>query len=86
MATFFQMMAKHPDVVKRAQLEIDSAIHNERLPTLDDRKNIPVVDCIMKEVFRYASLVIKNSRKVLIRTTVSMLQFLSASFLSSSAS
>ena len=52
MATFFQMMAMHPDVVKRAHAEIDRATHKERLPTLEDRKGIPIVDCIMKEVFR----------------------------------
>lgn len=52
MATFFQMMAKHPEVVRRAQIEIDIVTRGERLPTWDDRKDIPVVDCIMKEVFR----------------------------------
>lgn len=52
MATFFQMMAKYPEVVKQAQVEIDRITHKERLPTPDDRKDIPIVDCIMKEVFR----------------------------------
>ena len=55
MATFFQMMAKHPEVVKRAHVEIDGLTHKERLPTLDDRKDLPIVDCIMKEVFRCVS-------------------------------
>ena len=52
MALFFQMMAKHPEVVKRAQAEIDSVLHQERLPNLGDRKTLHIVDCIMKEVFR----------------------------------
>ena len=52
MATFFQVMAKYPEWVKQAQLEIDSITRQARLPTLDDRKDIPIVDCIMKEVFR----------------------------------
>lgn len=51
---FFQMMAKYPDVVKRAHLEIDSITQKTRLPTLDDRTDLPIVDCIMKEVFRFA--------------------------------
>ena len=52
METFFQMMAKYPEFVRLAHLEIDSVLKQERLPTLDDRKNLPFVDCIMKEVFR----------------------------------
>ena len=52
MATFFQMMAKHPEVVKRVHLDIDSITYKERLPTLDDRKDLPIVDCVMREVFR----------------------------------
>ena len=55
MATFFQLMAKHPEVVKRAQKEIDRFTHKERVPTLDDRKDLPIVDCVMKEVFRCVS-------------------------------
>ena len=53
MATFLQMMAKQPEVVKTAQSEIDKITKQERLPTMDDRKGAPIIDCIMKEVFRY---------------------------------
>ena len=49
----FLMMAKHPDIVKQAQEEIDRGTKQERLPTLDDRQAMPIIDCIMKEVFRY---------------------------------
>ena len=52
MATFLQMMAKYPEWVKRAQVEIDRVVQQERLPTLDDRKDIPIIDCILKEVLR----------------------------------
>ena len=52
MATFFQLMAKYPEVVKRAHVEIDRVTHNERLPTFEDRKDLPIIDCIMKEVLR----------------------------------
>ena len=53
MEIFFQMMAKHPDIVKSAQSEIDGVTRQERLPELGDRANIPIVDCILKEVLRY---------------------------------
>lgn len=52
MEIFFQMMAKHPEVVKRAHEEIDRVTKQEKLPTLDDRRALPIIDCIMKEVFR----------------------------------
>lgn len=47
------MMALHPEVVKRAQAEIDQAIGSERLPTLEDRGKLPYIDCIVREVYRY---------------------------------
>ena len=50
------MMAKHPEVVKRAQAEIDAITNQERLPILEDRRSLPIVDCIMKEVFRCDSI------------------------------
>ena len=52
MTTFMQMMAKYPEVVTMAQAEIDSVTKQERLPTIDDRESIPIIDCIMREVFR----------------------------------
>lgn len=47
------MMALHPEVVERAQAEIDQAIGSERLPTLEDRGKLPYIDCIVREVYRY---------------------------------
>lgn len=47
------MMIGHPDVVKKAQAEIDEIIGNDQLPSLADRPNLPYVDCILKEVLRY---------------------------------
>ena len=60
MAIFFQMMAKYTDIVKRAQIEIDNVTFRERLPTLDDRKELPIVDCIVKEVLRWASFIFQD--------------------------
>ncbi|KAI5122645.1 hypothetical protein M0805_007908 [Coniferiporia weirii] len=50
--TFFLMMTLHPEVVKKAQEEIDAVVGTDRLPTLDDRKSLPYIDCILREVFR----------------------------------
>ena len=48
----FLMMALHPEVVKRAQREIDAVTDGVRLPTLEDRLQLPFIDCIVKEVYR----------------------------------
>ncbi|KAI5119693.1 hypothetical protein M0805_003579 [Coniferiporia weirii] len=50
--TFLIMMVHNPEVVKRAQAEIDKVIGSEQLPTLADRPDLPYIDCILKEVFR----------------------------------
>jgi len=50
--TFFLMMTLHPEVVEKAQAEIDEVTGSHRLPTLDDRPNMPYVECILKEVYR----------------------------------
>ena len=53
--TFIYMMIRHPEVAKKAQVEIDEIIGNDRLPTLQDRADLPYTDCILKEVLRYDS-------------------------------
>lgn len=52
--TFFIMMARHPEVVAKAQQEIDSVVgaDADRLPTIEDRPNLPYVNCILKELYR----------------------------------
>ncbi|KAH8114956.1 cytochrome P450 [Phellopilus nigrolimitatus] len=50
--TFMLMMVRHPEVVKKAQAEIDRVVGADRLPTYDDRPNLPYVECILKEAFR----------------------------------
>ncbi|KAH8114914.1 cytochrome P450 [Phellopilus nigrolimitatus] len=52
LTAFFMLMTLHPKVAQRAQEEIDTIIGMERLPTLDDRSNLPYIDCILKELFR----------------------------------
>ncbi|KAG5723754.1 O-methylsterigmatocystin oxidoreductase [Termitomyces sp. T112] len=57
--SFFLAMALNPEVMKKAQAEIDSVVGNDRLPTFQDRQYLPYVDALAKEVFRW-NVVVPN--------------------------
>jgi len=46
-------MLLYPDVLRRAQAEIDAVIGSDRLPTFEDRPNLPYVDAVLKESLRW---------------------------------
>jgi len=46
-------MSLSPDVVRKAQGEIDRVIGNDRLPNSMDRPNLPYVEAVVKEVLRW---------------------------------
>jgi hypothetical protein len=46
-------MTLHPDVQTKAQEEIDKVIGLERLPTFEDRPNLPFIECIIRELYRW---------------------------------
>ncbi|KAJ8086181.1 hypothetical protein PM082_005004 [Marasmius tenuissimus] len=50
-------MTLHPEVLKKAQTEIDTVIGNDRLPGIEDRGQLPYIDALVKEVFRWNSVV-----------------------------
>ena len=50
-------MVMHPEVQRKAQAEIDRVIGGGRLPTLADQPNLPYVDALVKEVFRWQQVV-----------------------------
>lgn len=50
-------MTLYPDVAKKAQEEIDSVVGNDRLPSYADRECMPYVDALVKEVFRWNTVV-----------------------------
>ncbi|KII86980.1 hypothetical protein PLICRDRAFT_43678 [Plicaturopsis crispa FD-325 SS-3] len=55
-AHFLLAMTLHPEVLARAQAELDSVLVENgvaRLPTFEDRKNLPYVDAIMSECLRW---------------------------------
>ncbi|KAG5349488.1 hypothetical protein C0989_003480, partial [Termitomyces sp. Mn162] len=51
--SFFLAMALNPDVMRKAQAEIDSVTGGDRLPTLEDRQHLPYIDALTKEVLRW---------------------------------
>jgi cytochrome P450 len=46
-------MMLNPEILRRAQAEIDAAVGSDRLPNFDDRENLPYVECIFKESLRW---------------------------------
>nr|BAL05080.1 cytochrome P450 [Phanerodontia chrysosporium] len=51
--SFFLAMTLFPHVAKRAQMEVDAVVGSDRLPTCEDRPNLPYVEALVKEVFRW---------------------------------
>ena len=55
--TVLLMLARHPDVQKRAYAEIESVVGSDRLPDLRDKERLVYVDCLIKEAHRYNPMV-----------------------------
>jgi cytochrome P450 len=53
MTCFFLAMMKFPDVQHKAQEEIDRVVGIGRLPSFQDRNELPYIDAIVKEVLRW---------------------------------
>ena len=51
--TFFLAMALHPDIMKKAQRELDAVTGRDRLPTFEDRPRLPFVGAVCREVSRW---------------------------------
>ncbi|KAK0199369.1 cytochrome P450 [Desarmillaria ectypa] len=50
---FILAMMLHPDVLKKAQAEIDRVVGDDRLPELSDKPALPYVNAVMSEVWRW---------------------------------
>ncbi|GJE98219.1 cytochrome P450 [Phanerochaete sordida] len=50
---FMLAMVLHPEVLKKAQAELDAVVGSQRLPTFEDRPNLPYLDAVMSEVLRW---------------------------------
>lgn len=51
--TFFLAMTLYPHVFNRAQEEIDQIVGNDRLPTFEDRGDLPYTNALIKELIRW---------------------------------
>ncbi|KAG8271844.1 hypothetical protein J6590_053759 [Homalodisca vitripennis] len=51
-----ELFLEYPEVQLKAQQEVDDVVGRSRLPTLDDRKNLPYLEAIMREVLRRKTL------------------------------
>jgi len=55
--TFFLIMARHPDVQRKAQSEIDSVVGFDRLPNFKDYDRLPYVTQVIAEILRFNPIV-----------------------------
>jgi len=51
--SFFVAVLLHPDIQTKAQEELDAVTGKERLPTFEDRPQLPFVDAVCKELQRW---------------------------------
>lgn len=53
LSSFVLAMIMFPEAQRRAQEEIDRAVGRDRLPTLEDRENLPFISGVVKEAWRW---------------------------------
>ena len=53
---FMLTMTRNPDVLRKAQEEIDSVVGHDRLPDFNDRGSLPYLEAILEELYRYAMI------------------------------
>ncbi|THU85007.1 cytochrome P450 [Dendrothele bispora CBS 962.96] len=53
---FFLAMVRHPEVMKKAQAEIDAVVGTDRLPNFQDRDRLPYVNAVVTEALRWNSV------------------------------
>jgi cytochrome P450 len=51
--SFFLAMVVHPEVQKKGQAEIDRVIGHDRLPEMTDKDDLPYVNAIIQECYRW---------------------------------
>ncbi|KAJ7651442.1 cytochrome P450 [Mycena rosella] len=50
---FLLAMMLHPEILEKAQKELDSVLGPDRLPTFSDRPSLPFIDAVVSEVYRW---------------------------------
>ncbi|EED77953.1 predicted protein, partial [Postia placenta Mad-698-R] len=56
MLHFILAMVQHPEVLAKAQGDIDRVIGPGRLPTFSDRSSLPYIECVMSEVLQWGGV------------------------------
>ncbi|KAI9441783.1 cytochrome P450 [Lactarius indigo] len=51
--SLFLALVLYPEVQKRAQVELDTVITRDRLPTFEDRPRLPYIDALCRELLRW---------------------------------
>lgn len=54
------ILARFPDVAARLQEEIDNVVGRDRIVSLHDKPNLPLVEAFVLECIRYSSMVVQN--------------------------
>ena len=54
-ANFVLAMVLHPEVLAKAQAEVDSVVGRSRLPDFCDRPSLPYVEAMVSECLRYST-------------------------------
>ncbi|KAJ9054625.1 hypothetical protein DSO57_1012261 [Entomophthora muscae] len=63
LTTMFYFLAKHPEIQEKARQEVNALLNFEkRTPTIQELKEMPYVDCIIKESMRIVSTVPQLNR------------------------
>ena len=55
--SFFLAMSLHPEIMRKAQQELDDVTGRDRLPTFEDRARLPFVEAVCREVSRWRPVV-----------------------------
>jgi len=46
-------MQEYPEIQAKAQAELDAVVGRDRLPSFDDRANLPYINALCKELLRF---------------------------------
>lgn len=53
----FAVLMTQPEIQEKAQKQIDEVVGRSRMPTIDDRKNLPYIEAILRESMRRDTIV-----------------------------
>ncbi|KAA0188385.1 Cytochrome P450 CYP3214A1 [Hyalella azteca] len=63
------LLARYPEYATRMQQQIDAVVPRDRMVSLDDKPNLPLVEAFTVEALRYSSMVILNVERTATRDT-----------------